>query len=78
MQKTIVSIFVNPTQFNNKLDYNRYPRNRKKDLSILKRLKVDFVFLPNKKISTIQKEKLKFLKKTRFYVQNIEKVILKE
>ena len=44
--KTIVSIFVNPTQFNNKRDYKRYPRNNKKDLSILKRLKVNFVYLP--------------------------------
>ena len=48
-EKTIVSIFVNPTQFNNKRDFIKYPRNKKKDLSILKRLKVDFVFLPNKK-----------------------------
>ena len=47
-KKTIVSIFVNPTQFNNKKDYTKYPKNKKKDLSILKRLKVDFVFLPNK------------------------------
>ena len=46
--KTIVSIFVNPKQFNNKQDYKRYPRNNKKDLSILKKLKVDFVYLPKK------------------------------
>ena len=47
--KTIVSIFVNPKQFNNKNDYKKYPRNTKKDLSTLKKLKVDYVFLPNKK-----------------------------
>ena len=47
--KTIVSIFVNPTQFNNKKDYRNYPRNYKKDLSILKKLKVDFLYLPNKR-----------------------------
>ena len=56
-KKTIVSIFVNPTQFNNKNDYKRYPRNNKKDLSILKRLKVNFVYLP-------KKEDLYFYKKT--------------
>ena len=44
--KTIVSIFVNPKQFNNKDDYKKYPRNIKKDLKILKKLKVDFVYLP--------------------------------
>ena len=47
--KNIVSIFVNPKQFNNKKDYLKYPRNLKKDLSILKNLKVDYVFIPNKK-----------------------------
>ena len=47
-KKTIVSIFVNPTQFNNKNDYKKYPRNNKKDLSILKNLNVDFVYLPKK------------------------------
>ena len=46
--KTIVSIFVNPTQFNNKNDYKKYPRNIKKDLKILKKLKVNFVYIPNK------------------------------
>ena len=45
-KKTIVSIFVNPTQFNNKKDYNTYPKNLKKDLNYLKKLKVDYVYLP--------------------------------
>ena len=45
--RTIVSIFVNPTQFNNKNDYKKYPRNFKKDLIILKKLNVDFVYLPS-------------------------------
>ena len=55
--KTIVSIFVNPRQFNNKEDYKKYPRNIKKDLKILKKLKVDFVYLP--KIKDIYKAKNK-------------------
>jgi len=46
--KIIVSIFVNPKQFNKKKDFSNYPRNLKKDLSILKKLKVNFVFIPNK------------------------------
>ena len=45
-KKTLVSIFVNPTQFNSNDDYRNYPRNLSKDLKILKKLKVDFVYLP--------------------------------
>ena len=46
-KKTIVSIFLNPKQFNNKKDLKSYPRNIKNDLIILKKTKkVDFVYLP--------------------------------
>ena len=41
--KTLVSIFVNPKQFNEKKDFKSYPRNQKKDLKILKNLKVDYL-----------------------------------
>ncbi len=58
-QKTIVSIFVNPTQFNSKIDYKRYPRNTKKDLKILKKLKIDYVFIPNKDQIYNSKNKIK-------------------
>ena len=54
-KKTLVSIFVNPTQFNNKDDYKVYPRNLSKDLKILRKLKVDFVYLP--KVNQIYKDK---------------------
>tara|TARA_B100001741_G_scaffold313169_1_gene318382 strand:- start:305 stop:1117 length:813 start_codon:yes stop_codon:yes gene_type:complete len=45
-KKTIVSIFVNPTQFNDKIDYKKYPRNLNNDIKILKKLKVDYLFTP--------------------------------
>ena len=48
-KKTIVSIFVNPTQFNDKKDFKSYPRNLKKDLRILKNLNVNYLFLPTSK-----------------------------
>ena len=48
-KKTIVSIFINPRQFNNKKDFLDYPRNNKLDLSILEKLRVNYVFIPNKK-----------------------------
>jgi len=44
---TIVSIFVNPTQFNNKIDLAKYPRTLEADLSLLMPLKVDIVFNPS-------------------------------
>ena len=46
-KKTIVSIFVNPKQFNKKKDFKSYPRNIKKDLKILKKLKVNYLFIPS-------------------------------
>ena len=55
--KTIVSIYVNPKQFESKKDFTNYPRNLKKDLQILKKLKVNFVFLPTTK--EIYKKKTK-------------------
>ena len=53
-KKTIVSIFVNPTQFNNKEDYKTYPKSLNKDLEVLKRLKVDYIYLPT--VSQIYKK----------------------
>ena len=54
-KKTLVSIFVNPTQFDDKDNYKNYPRNLNKDLKILKKLKVDFVYLPT--VDQIYKDK---------------------
>ena len=54
-KKTLVSIFINPKQFNNKDDFNKYPKNLNKDLKILKKLKVDFVYLPT--VAQIYKKK---------------------
>jgi len=45
-EKTLVTIFVNPTQFNNNNDYKTYPRSISSDLKILKKMKVDYVYLP--------------------------------
>ena len=44
--KTVVSIFINKPQFNKKSDYKNYPRVVNKDISILKKLKVDCLFIP--------------------------------
>jgi len=52
LQKTplvVVSIFVNPTQFNDKEDLNKYPKNISEDLSLLQTVlrKTDIVFIPS-------------------------------
>lgn len=42
----IVSIFVNPTQFNDKKDLEKYPRNLTTDAAMLAEYQVDYVFAP--------------------------------
>ena len=44
--KTIVSIFINKPQFNNKSDFQKYPKTLKKDILVLKKLKIDYLYLP--------------------------------
>jgi len=54
-KKTLVSIFVNPSQFNRVNDYKKYPKKLNKDIKILKKLKVDYLLIP--KIKEIYKNK---------------------
>lgn len=44
---TVVSIFVNPTQFNNSNDFINYPNSLHKDLDLLKQINCDIVFTPS-------------------------------
>lgn len=43
---SIVSIFVNPRQFNNPTDLEKYPRTIESDIDFLKNVGVDIVFIP--------------------------------
>lgn len=43
---SVVSIFVNPIQFNNPEDFQKYPKTLDADLDLLASVGVDYVFLP--------------------------------
>jgi pantoate--beta-alanine ligase len=43
---TVVSVFVNPTQFNDKADLERYPRTEEADKKLLEAAGCDIVFMP--------------------------------
>ena len=42
----IVTVFINPTQFNNPNDLSNYPKTEKKDIELLQSLNCDLVFFP--------------------------------
>ena len=44
---TVVSVFVNPTQFNDKNDLEKYPRTLKADCQLLESCGANFVFVPS-------------------------------
>ena len=44
---TVVSVFLNPTQFNDKKDLETYPANLKDDIALLENADVDFLFAPD-------------------------------
>jgi len=46
---TVVSIYINPSQFNDENDFLTYPESLENDMSLLKEIKCDALFLPNTK-----------------------------
>ena len=46
--KCLVSIFINPLQFSEKKDFEKYPKTLETDLDLMKKLNVDYIFLPEK------------------------------
>ena len=66
-KNTLVSIFVNPKQFNSKKDFKTYPRNFKNDFKILKDLKVKYLYLPK------HKDIFSFKTKNKIYLHSFSK-----
>jgi pantoate--beta-alanine ligase len=46
-ERVVVSIFVNPTQFDDPHDFAAYPRDEERDLRAVERLGLDIVFVPS-------------------------------
>lgn len=57
---TICSIYVNPTQFNNLKDLEKYPRDLVKDVEMLQKVGCDAVFCPENDEMYVGKSILKF------------------
>ena len=69
-KKTIVSIFVNPKQFNDIKDFKSYPFNIENDLIILKKIKkLDFLYIP--KFNDIYEDK----KKSQIKIKKKDKIL---
>ena len=48
-KQVLVSVYINPKQFNSKKEFKKYPKNFNKDINILKRKKIDYLYVPNHK-----------------------------
>lgn len=57
---TVVSIFVNPTQFNNQNDFEKYPRILSDDIEKLKKVNCDIVFVPSNEEMYPEEDKREF------------------
>ena len=53
---TVCSIFINPTQFNDFNDYKNYPKDCNKDISLLKNMDCDILYIP--KVKDVYEEKI--------------------
>ena len=65
----IVSIFVNPTQFNEAADFDKYPRDLTQDAALLSEYQVDYIFAPD--ASEIYGENFS----TYVYVENVTEML---
>ena len=67
--KILVSIYVNPKQFNSISDFKKYPRNLKKDIQVLKKTKIDYLYIPS------YEDVYSFKPKTKIYLDPFSKIL---
>ena len=68
-KNVLVSIYVNPKQFNKNIDFKRYPRNINKDIAILKKTRVKYLYLP------IDKDIYSFRPTAPIYIDKFSKML---
>ena len=64
--KIVISIFVNPLQFNSSIDYDNYPSTSFEDMAILSKYNIDLLFMPNKKEILDELESLEKIKLPKY------------
>ena len=65
----LVSIYVNPKQFNSKKDFKKYPRELKNDIKTLKNIKINYLYIPT------YKDIYSFKTKNKIYLHKFSKIL---
>jgi len=68
-KEVLVSIYVNPKQFNSKRDFKKYPRKLNNDIRTLKSLKVNYLYIPN------YKDIFSYKAKNKIYLDSFSKIL---
>ena len=68
-EEILVSIYINPKQFNSRKDFKKYPRKLNKDIQILKRIKINYLYIPT------DKDIYSFNPNTKIYLSQFSRIL---